>query len=63
MRLSDAEPEGERYPIFDPTGVHKPEEQVLRVDEPDRAKEVEGVESWGRGSNRDRCWERIGGYG
>jgi hypothetical protein len=42
VRLSDAEPEGERYPIFDPTGVHKPEEQVLRVDEPDRAKEVEG---------------------
>ena len=31
-----------RYPILEPTGWHKPVAQVERVEEPDRANEVDG---------------------
>ena len=41
-REMDAESEGERYPIFLPTGVQSPEEQVVSVLLPERVNAVEG---------------------
>lgn len=37
-----AEPEGERYPIFLPTGAQRPVEQVVSVLRPERVNAVEG---------------------
>jgi hypothetical protein len=41
-RESEAEPEGERYPILEPTGEQSEGEQVVRVAAPDAVNAVLG---------------------